>query len=151
MHNEVRERLRWSGVPFKDNHGFQPHLSLAFLHADEADLPVGERAGLPLSFSAISLVFSGTRYDFLLSAPDRVLTLTDKASGGAAGGGAGDAAAAGGDGVSTGAGEKTAQMVDAQGEVQTALDEDASAAASDRQRRTTAFPGLIATLPVAKT
>ena len=126
MHHEVRERLRWSGVPFKDNYGFQPHLSLAFLHADEADLPVGERAGLPLSFSAISLVFSGTRYDFLLSAPDRVLTLADKAGGAAAGG-----AAAG-----AGAEEKTAQMVDAQAEVQATLAEDAAALVSDRSAAT---------------
>ena len=130
MHHEVRERLRWSGVPFKDNHGFQPHLSLAFLHPDEVDLPVGERAGLPLSFSAISLVFSGTRYDFLLSAPDRVLTLTDKASGAAGG------SAAAGDGGSTGAGEKAAQMVDAQAEVQAVLAEDAAALASDRSAAT---------------
>ena len=132
MHHEVRERLRWSGVPFKDNHGFQPHLSLAFLHADEADLPVGERAGLPLSFSAISLVFSGTRYDFLLSAPDRVLTLTNKAGDGAAAGGA----ATGDDAASAGTGEKTAQMVDVQAEVQATLAEDAAALASDRSAAT---------------
>ena len=113
LHHEVRERMRWAGVPFKDNHGFQPHLTLAFLHPDEADLPVDERAGMALSFSAISLVFSGTRYDFLFSAPDRVLTLVE--NGEPVGPGATSPAAA--------------QMEAAQAEAQATLADDAAALA----------------------
>ena len=116
MHHEVRERMRWAGVPFKDGHGFQPHISLAFLHSDEADLPTGDRAGMALSFGAISLVFGGTRYDYLLAAPDRVLQLVK--DGQPVGDGAQDS--------------KIAQMVEAQVEAQIRLAEDAAAIVSDR-------------------
>jgi phage gp29-like protein/2'-5' RNA ligase len=57
--------LRAAGVPLPSEHGFQPHITLAYLDT-EAPSPLVRLAPRPVGFGALSLIVAGTRRDFSL-------------------------------------------------------------------------------------
>lgn len=69
LRERIVDELGHSGVRSPSEHGFLPHMTLAYMTADEElDLESAEeKLGLPLTFDTVSVVLAGKRYDYKLS------------------------------------------------------------------------------------
>lgn len=62
LRQAVTEALRAAGIPYAESHGWQPHLTVAYV--SEPEPPPTELLGLPLTFAALSFTQGDVARDF---------------------------------------------------------------------------------------